>query len=544
MSLNPVPPEEVPSSTAQIAREAFPKGNRYIRLREEFGSIYRDEDFTDLYPRRGQPGYSPWRLALVTVFQFMEGLTDRQAARAVAARIDWKYALSLELGDVGFHYSVLSEFRSRLLEGGAEERLLNRLLEELVERGIVKARGRQRTDATRVIGQLRTLNRLELLGETMRAACNQVAAADPALAQAMGPRAWIPRYGTRVTERRLPKSEAKRAAYAEQVGADGLELLGALKDPRAEDLRDLPAIRALRAIWDRHFEFGSDGGLNLIPDADLPTANIAESPYEPDARYRRLSGKAWTGYLVHLTETCDEERPSVITNVQTTPANVHESVRTGPIHEDLLAKRLAPKAHLVDAGYTGADHVVEARLIGDIHLVGPMRADPNWQSRTPGAYATESFTIDWDRKEVTCPEKRRSRSWRVYQDKVQGEYVMARFSGTDCQPCPAKARCSRAKSGGRSIRLQPRVRHEALTAARTFAQSPEGRRLQHLQRGVESTISQGVRAFGLRTARYRGLAKTHLQHIGTAAAMNLARLTGQPEQNSPRPRSPFLRAVA
>ena len=125
MSLHPKPIGEIPTETARIARAAFPKVSLVTRLRDEFSVIYQDEDFGRLYPDRGQPALAPWRLALVTVFQFLENLSDRQAADAVRARIDWKYALGLELTDPGFHFSVLTEFRARLVAGNAEHLLLD-----------------------------------------------------------------------------------------------------------------------------------------------------------------------------------------------------------------------------------------------------------------------------------------------------------------------------------------------------------------------------------------------------------------------------------
>jgi transposase len=166
MSLRPDPIRPVPEGTARVARAAFRKGNPLLELRDELGTIFRDEDFADLFPRLGRPGLPPWRLALVTVLQFRENLPDRQAAEAVRARIDWKYLLGLELADPGFDHSVLCEFRARLLEGGAEERLLHKLLDACRARGLLKARGRQRTDATHVLAAIRVLNRLELVGET------------------------------------------------------------------------------------------------------------------------------------------------------------------------------------------------------------------------------------------------------------------------------------------------------------------------------------------------------------------------------------------
>jgi transposase len=166
--MHPEPIPTIPEETIRIAHSVLPKGNVWMQMRDELGTLYADEDFADLFPSRGQPAEAPWRLALVTIMQYAEGLTDRQAADAVRTRIDWKYLLSLELTDAGFDFSVLSEFRGRLLAQGAERRLFDVLLEHCRKRGWIKARGKQRTDSTHVLAAIRTLRRLECVGETMR----------------------------------------------------------------------------------------------------------------------------------------------------------------------------------------------------------------------------------------------------------------------------------------------------------------------------------------------------------------------------------------
>src|SRR5512135_2537319 len=167
MSLKPQPIGPIPELTAYVARAAFPGGNAYVSLRDSLGTFYDDKRFAALFPDRGQPAQTPWRLALVTVLQYAEGLADRQAADAVRSRIDWKYLLGLELTDPGFDFSVLSEFRARLVTGGAERLLLEAMLESCLAHGLVKARAKQRTDSTHVLAAIRTLNRLELVGETL-----------------------------------------------------------------------------------------------------------------------------------------------------------------------------------------------------------------------------------------------------------------------------------------------------------------------------------------------------------------------------------------
>src|SRR4051794_29691969 len=168
MTLHPQAVYTVPEDTARVARAAFPRGNSYLRMHDELGHLFADQDFAALFPTRGQPALAPAQLALVTLMQFAEGLTDRQAADAVRGRIDWKYALCLELDDAGFHYSALSEFRARLLDGEVEALLFEQLLARCREAGLLSARGKQRTDSTFVVAAIRSLNRLELVGETLR----------------------------------------------------------------------------------------------------------------------------------------------------------------------------------------------------------------------------------------------------------------------------------------------------------------------------------------------------------------------------------------
>lgn len=228
MCLHPSPMEPVPDETARVARAVFPKGNTYLRMRDELGAVFEDEQFERLFPRRGKPAFSPWRLALVTIMQYAEGLSDRQAADAVRARIDWKYALSLGLADAGFDASVLCEFRARLLKHGAERLLFDALLERFVGMGLVKARGRQRTDSTRVLAAARTLSRLEPVGETMRKSLDVPAVAVPGWLSGRVDPEWARRYGRRFDDLRLPRGKEARRAEAERVGADGFAFLRAL----------------------------------------------------------------------------------------------------------------------------------------------------------------------------------------------------------------------------------------------------------------------------------------------------------------------------
>ncbi len=537
MSLCPQPLPPVPDDTARIARAAFRRGNLYVLLRDKLGAVFADADFADLYPKRGQSAYAPWRLALVTLMQFREGLSDRQAAEAARGRIDWKYLLALDLPDDGFDFSVLCEFRARLLQHGATERLLACLVDAAREGGLLKARGRQRTDSTHVLAAVRDLNRLELLGETLRAALNAIAVATPDWLRTVAPAEWHDRYDRRVEDMRLPDTRPKRDAYAVQVGTDGFLLLDALDGAGAPaGVRNLPEVGVLRRVWARHFErdeAGSDGNcsagerancsVQLRPVQGRGPGDRVESPYDTEARFRSKAGTTWTGYMVHVTETCDADAPHLIVHTDATPANVHEAMRTELIHDALAAKGLAPSEHLADAAYVSAAHLVAARERHGIDLVGPPRPDQSWQKQQEGAFRGTDFTVDWERQRVRCPEGHESTTWGDYKDKASGQsYIRAGFNPAQCRPCPSRSRCTRTAS--RRLGLLPRPEHEAIAVARARLETGAGRRLYGQRQGIEGTISQGVRAFGLRRARYRGLTKVGLQSVATAAAINLDRL--------------------
>ena len=271
MSLQPQTTDPVPDETQRVARAAFPKGNRYMRMRDELGEVYTDGLFAELFPRRGQPAKSPGRLAWVTVLQFAEGLSDRQAAEAVRGRIDWKYVLGLELTDPGFDYSVLSEFRERLVTGQTESALLDELLTRLQQRGLLKARGQQRTDSTHILAAVRQLNRVEIVGETLRRALNELAALVPDWLKVLAPPDWFTRYGRRFEQMRLPKERAERERLLETIGRDGLALLEAVRTaPQAKQLQQLAGVEFLRRMWIQQYwlEVDADGRSQLHLRAD------------------------------------------------------------------------------------------------------------------------------------------------------------------------------------------------------------------------------------------------------------------------------------
>lgn len=524
MSLKPKALDLIPDETARVAHAAFPKGNIYLRIRDELGSIYKDESFVELFASRGQPAQCPSRLAWITILQFAEGLSDRQAAEAVRSRIDWKYLLGLELTDPGFDASVLSEFRGRLVSGSAENILFEALLGRLREAGLLKARVRQRTDSTHVLAAIQALNRLECVGETMRYAVESLARVAPDWIQNHAKPEWFERYARPFEESRLPASRTQRYALAETIGADGYHLLNAIYEQAPEWIRHIPAIETLRRVWVQQFHF-ADGVVRWREGGNLPPASIMiYSPHDLDARYGKKRDVEWKGYKVHLTECCDQDLPLVITDVQTTPAATTDFEVLDKIQADLAARDLLPEEHIVDSGYMTGEHLVSSQKQYDITLVGPMLPDPSWQARAKNGFDISTFAIDWESKLVRCPEGKASRSWVEGRNAHGHENVHVTFRGKDCAECRVRGQCTKSRSGPRTLTISAQPYHEALQRARQQEKTEEFKKIYDARAGVEGTISQGVRVGEMRRSRYVGLAKTHLQHLVTATALNVVRI--------------------
>jgi transposase len=524
----PMPIEPIPPETARVARAAFPKGHRYLRVADELDMLYTDEVFGALFPTHGQPACPPWRLALATLLQFAEGLSDRQAANAVRSRIDWKYMLRLELTDPGFDASVLSEFRTRLITGAAEFLLFDRLLTWCRDRQLIKARGRQRTDSTHILAAVRALNRIEVVGESLRHALNSLAIVAPAWVRLVSPPMWQDRYARRTEDDRLPTTQTARAALTLIIGNDGWQLLAAVDHPDAPPwLRELPAIAVLRRVWLQNYWW--DGTrLRWRETGNIPpAAQFISSPYDVDAHDARKYTAQWVGYNVHLTETCEDEAPHLITHVETMSGPTADGAATPTIHAALQQRGLLPSTHIVDTGFLDADLFVKSRDDYGVDLLGPTRLDYHWQARAGAGFDAQHFQIAWDRQHAICPAGKTSISWTPAVDNRGNAVIKVKFSTKDCRPCPTLALCVRSQKRDprRTVTIRPQPQYQALQAARQREATGAFQAEYARRAGIEGTLSRGIRSARLRRTRYRGLARVHLGHILTAVGLNVLRLS-------------------
>jgi transposase len=398
MSIRPRLGVEVPELTARMARASNPAGTTAMWVRDRLDGLWDDGDFAGWYPRDGRPGISPAQLATVSVLQFLLGLSDRDAAEAVRCRIDFKYALGLDLDDPGFHHSVLGDFRDRLLEEGRADRLLDLALARLKEAGLVRERASQRTDSTHVLAAVRDLTRLELVTEAVRAALEELARTAGHALEGLVDDDWGRRYGRPV---RLGKNPTRPRTRMNDAGADARRLLEHLAASHPDLLRD-PRVEALRQVMVQNYHWDAAGRLRWRDDegdAGLPpSAARIVSPYDPAARYaRRGQVTRWAGYPAHVTGTCADDGPNVITDVATMPATSDDRQALAGIHARLEHRGLLPGEHLTDGGYTSLVHMERASREHQVTLTGPLPGNRTRQHRGQEGYARDDFRIDYDR---------------------------------------------------------------------------------------------------------------------------------------------------
>ena len=272
-------------------------------------------------------------------------------------------------------------------------------------------------------------------------------------------------------------------------------------------------------------------------DAGLPpSAARIVSPYDPAARYaRRGQVTRWTGYLAHVTQTCAEDAPNVISDVATMPATSDGRQALAEIHSRLERRGLLPGEHLADGGYTSLVHRERAGREHQVTLTGPRPGNRTRQHRVQEGYARDDFRIDYDRQEVTCPQGQVSKGWHgpyPTSSPDAAPLIVARFTKAQCQPCPVRAACTTSGDGKRTVGFPPRELPELQVRTRAGQQGPAWHKRYAVRSGIEGTACELAHGHGMRHSRYRGQPKAHLQHVLTAIAVNIERLSQLPPGES------------
>jgi transposase len=512
-------PAEIPEETRRLVAPLLSEDSVYRLIGQEAGEMVGDEEFTDMYAEDGRPAVNAVLLAFITVFQFLEKLPDRVAARMAVMRLDWKYALRQEVDWTGFDYSDLCNFRKRLVQHGREGIVFEHILNYLRERGYVKAGGKQRTDSTHVVGQVMDLSRLELVWETIRVALNALISTDAPWVLKWLLVSFVETHSARRSDYRLSPAEVAEAL--QQAGEEGQWLWTQVMTTGTPILKALPELTLLKRVLDEHYDTPDEGNLQTRPPGQV-TGDVITSPHDPEARYGNKGSHEWIGYKLHVTETVDEVLDArFITDMTITPAFIQDNTPLLDIQHRLIAHQVPPVQQYVDQGYmSGAN--LQSSLEQSIDLRGFVR-DGNVTK--PEGFRLPDFTIDVETHQATCPAGYEAIRWSPIDPKVGQKNLLAFLVsfGKQCQTCPffGPDLCT-DKPAGRTLGVSRY--HDLIQTRRLESQSPSFRQDMHHRAAIEGTISELVRAHAARRSRYRGLPKNQLQAAFTAAATNLKRL--------------------
>ena len=514
MCLKPQPSRPMPEDLARLGTILLPEDSPYRLIGEHLYAQYDNAAFADLYHAEGKPALPPVDLLFVLALQALEDIGDRAAADAVRLHLDWKYALHLPLDYVGFDFSVLSEFRARLLAHDASARLFDTLLTQLRNLGLLKRRGRQRSDSLAVLARLHLLTRIELVAETLRLAIRAVVEAEPAWAKATIPPAWEELYGQRLVAERL--SEAERTRLQRETGRAGQWLLDRLADPAApKALVSQDEVVTLRTVWGQQYEI-REQQIVLRDLRGYDGTQQIQSPHDAEARWSKKGSTSWVGYKVQVSETDDDQMPHLITDIALTSSVQGDTSALGEIAARQAAREGLPGERYVDQAYVSGATLHASAERGE-DLIGPApTSDPSPQARLADGLTQAHFQIDLEARLASCPAGA-SALGRQHKDGTL-RFV---FEAERCGGCALRKRCCTGK-GGRRLTISPG--HAALVAARERQQTEAFKRAYRAHRGgVEGCLSALVRGHGIRVCRYIGRAKNELRALFVGAAVNLRR---------------------
>lgn len=544
MCLKPQALPPIPADTRDLAQQLFPPHHVLRLMGEEYADLLQDSDFADLYSHTGQPALSPALLALVTVLQAREHCSDRVAAEMVRFRIDWKYALHLPLANVGFDASVLCEFRQRLIDHEAARRVFDAFLKRLESKGWLGGRQTQRTDSLAVFGAIRQLNRLELVMETLRLTLEAIARVDALWLAQHTPGEWRDTYGQWTQAERIVRGTGARGLaetreHLLQTGRDGFRLLQAVEQSQTPAaIVALSAVVLMRQVWSQQYRW-VPGDSAVVELQDIALCDIAlcdhatrsgeerreliDNPHDPQARFATKRSQSWTGYKLHLTETAEEDAPSMITDVTIVAANSYDAVAVDTIQQRLEARHLLPQTHLADAGYIDGATLVESGSRG-VELLGPVAADNSSALHKAAGFGVEHFELDFSAQQARCPQGQQAIRWHQQPraDNPRQQVVVISWDKATCRICAHKRECLGPGQRPRTIKVSAQYPQ---VVARRQEQTSEAFQERYRRRaGIEATFSHLVNVHGARRTPYRGRDKTELRYFALASAINVQRV--------------------
>ena len=521
----------IPEDTYKLGKQILAEDDLMRQIGDKYADLVRDEDFATMYSHTGQPALSPARLALVSVLQAMEHISDRQAVAMLRTRIDWKYALHLPLSYAGFDASVLSEFRDRIVSNKAERKIFDALLEKMKLAGFLKGRRLQRTDGLLIVAAVRDLNRLELVMETLRLALIEIAKADAQWLKNNSPASWLETYGEwtqaeRLVKERGNKGKAEQTSLLMQTARDGFELLEKLGILNATQLIKLPAVETLQLVWSQQFKKCAEAievqSTESRKGEGIEGKDLIATPHDKEARYTEKREQKITGYKMHLTEVASEEGPAIITDIEIVESCSYDGDALEGIHSRLDERDLLPSdGHAVDRGYVSGQTIDESKE-RTVELIGPVQDNTSATAREKEGFSVENFKLDFDLQQAICPQGHSAQSWinTIRTDRGQ-EIVQILWDKQVCDQCPFRDKCVQGKKTGRVIKLSKH--YPSIAKRRQEQKTDQFHQLYRRRSGVEATFSFIVLNCGARTTPYCGKAKTLFHYLAMATAVNLRR---------------------
>lgn len=503
----------IPESIRQAGEVLLPQNHPCRFLGEHIQEFLTEDDFATLYSTAGRPGVSPIVLAIVTILQFMEKLPDRRAAEQVVMRIDWKYALHLELLYLGFHYSDLCNFRKRLEENNAIMGVFDKLIAYLVDMKWIEKRGKQRTDSTHILANVKRLSVFELRRESLRLALKELFQTNPEWVKTHLSEAFAEAYAFSLNTYHMSETKLKEAE--KQVEQDLKHFIETVETQGKPEFKELIRVRMAQKVAKQSpkcidpSEFPDWKDEVAFPEGEI------RSPHNPEARYSKKRDLVWVGEKAQITETVTEDGKNFITDVLVTPANVSDIGVLETIQDRVQAHGIEISEQYVDKGYMSADKILTSAEKG-IDLRGEVQDSASCKD---DGVQLKDFQVDIAGRKAICPMGKESVRWSE-PTGTKGVKYRASF-GKQCQLCPLFGKCTERPSG-RNIDIS--ANHDTLQQRRREQKTEEFKQEMKQRAGIESTISEAVRGHGLRKSRYRGTAKMQLQAAFTGVAINVKRL--------------------
>lgn len=496
-----------------ICEQLIPKDSFFRKFRELIWPLIKDKDFEPMYCNdNGRPPISPSLLAMATILQFYKDLSDREMERACMYDIEIKYALGLRLDERPFDHSSMGDFRKRLLENGKEKEIFDRILNHLVEAGMIEKNEIQRIDATHVIADIAIPTMVTLVKKGIFEILKPLKSRNKEAYGRIEKEINIEEYSKeKINEETTGRVDMeKKKKKLVEVVSEARTVLNHTKNIKA-DREMRRRIDMLKRILQENIEKGKDGNHQEIDYKEKPR-DIMVSPIDPDARYGvKSEKKRFMGYKANVTETV---KSRFITNIKAMSGNRHDGKTAVETVTEQRQNGLIPLKVIGDTAYGDG---INRKLLKEngTEVVAPLRVV---NGRSKNIYPKSMFHYDEKKQTITCPQGVTTKeSYHDHQKDIKAFH----FPMSKCNRCPVQRECTNDKDGRRTVGISS-VNRE-LREAERYNLTEQFKEDMKLRPPIEGKLSELKRYHGLRRARYRRLQKVSLQFYFTAAAVNIKR---------------------